>query len=393
MTDYKAEALAMKDEIIEDRRVIHKYAELGLDLPKTSAYVIEKLKSYGIEPVRVGKSGVSAVIGQGGQVMMIRGDMDALPMAEQTGLPYAAENGNCHSCGHDLHTAMLLAAAKLLKAHESELKGRVKLMFQPGEEVLGGAAEMIADGLLENPHVDAAMGMHVSAGGTPVTKLGLISYKRDYSTFSGDCIRITIHGKQAHGGSPERGVDAINVAAHIITGLEELIAREVSNTERSVVLVGMIHGGDSCNTEAGTCVMEASVRAASAERRNFLKNRVKEISEGIALAFRATAEVEFVYGTAPMYNDPKMCDCVPGYCEELFGKDQVVELHEFGGTEDFTEVAEKVPSIYLHIGAGSLAGPEISHHNPKILFDEDVLPLGAAVYAHVAARYLEEHQQ
>ncbi len=393
MTDYRKEAEAIKAEIIENRRAVHQFAELGLDMPKTAAFIEEKLRSYGIEPRRYGKCGVSAVVGpeDTGKVIMIRGDMDALPMPEQTGLPFAATNGNCHSCGHDFHCTMLLAAAKLLKAHESELKGRVKFMFQPGEEVLGGANEMIAAGLLEDPHVDAAVGMHVSSGGEHC-ELGRITFKSGYSTFSGDFVQVTVHGKQSHGSTPEKGVDAINIAAHIVTGLEELISREISNTERSVVLVGKIAGGDSCNTQAGTCVLDISVRAASAERRSFLKQRIKEISEGIAAAFRGTADVVYVYGMPPMYNDPAMAECIPSYAAEIVGADKVEELHEFGGTEDFTAVAEKVPSVFLHLGTGAIAGRDISHHNPKIIFDEDALPIGAAVYAHVAARYLEEHR-
>lgn len=392
MTDYRKDAEAIREEIVENRRAVHGYAELGLDLPKTAALVMEKLRSYGYEPQLCGKSGVTATVGQGGKVILLRGDMDALPMPEQTGLPFAATNGNCHSCGHDLHTAMLLGAARLLKEHESELKGRVKFMFQPGEEVLGGALEMIEAGLLEDPHVDVAMGMHVTAGGE-ISDLGLITYKRDYSTYSGDMVKITVNGKNAHGSSPEKGVDAINVAAHIVTALEALHSREITSKEYAMVLTGKIYGGDSCNTEAGTCTLEVSVRACSEEARAFLLQRVKEISEGIAATFRAEAVVDHVYGMPSMYNAPEMCDCVPGYCEELLGKEKVLELHQTGGTEDFTAVAARVPSVYLHIGAGSLAGKDITSHNPTILFDEDVLPIGSAVYAHVAARYLEEHQQ
>lgn len=391
MIDFKAEALQLHDEMIHNRRTIHGFAELGLDLPKTSRFVMDRLKEYGYTPTLVGSSGVTATCGSGKPVILLRADMDALPMQEESGLPFAATNGNCHSCGHDLHTAMLLAAAKLLKAHESELQGTVKFMFQPGEEVLGGALDMIEHGILENPHVDVAVGMHTKTGSGELSRTGLITYKKKYSTFSGDCIRITVNGKQAHGSTPELGVDAISIAAHIITGLEELSSREVSNTERSIVLVGMIHGGDSCNTEAGACVMEVSVRAASSDRRDFLKQRVKEISEGIATAFRGTAQVDFVYGMAPMYNDPALCDCIPGYVEELLGEENVRELQEFSGTEDFTAVAERVPSIYFHIGTGNLAGDEVTHHNPKILFDEDAMTTGAAVYSQIACRYLQEH--
>ena len=161
MIDYKKEAMEIKDEIIANRRQIHANPELGLDLPKTVEFVMEKLRSYGYDPQPCGRGGVVAMAGQGGKVMLLRGDMDALPMYEETGLPFASKVEACHSCGHDMHAAMLLGAARLLKAHESELKGRVKFMFQPGEEILGGAEEMIKNGLMENPKVDVAMGMHI----------------------------------------------------------------------------------------------------------------------------------------------------------------------------------------------------------------------------------------
>ena len=391
MTDYRKEAEQLLEELIENRRHIHQAPELGMETSKTAAFVTEKLRSYDIEPVPCGRNGVSAVLGQGGRVILLRADMDALPMDEQSGLPFAAPSGACHSCGHDMHTAMLLAAAKLLKRHEAELKGRVKFMFQPGEELLAGAASMIEDGILEDPHVDAAVAVHVAAG-MPHAVPGIISFKRDYSTFSGDFVKVTVIGKQAHGSTPELGVDAINIAAHIVTGVQELITREVSNTERSIVLVGKIHGGDSCNTQAGTCVLEISVRAASAERRAFLKERVRDISISIAKAFRGSAEVEFVYGMPPLYNHPDMCACIPGYAAELLGAENVRELTDFTGTEDFTAVAELVPSIFLHLGAGSLAGEGVTLHSPAVLFDESVMPVGAAVYAYTAARWLEEHR-
>ena len=210
MINYKEEAMALKEEIIANRRQFHGFAELGFELPKTVELVINELRSYGYEPQLCGKAGVTCVAGQGGKVVILRGDMDALPMMEESGLDFASTNGHCHSCGHDMHTAMLLGAAKLLKQHESELKGRVKFMFQPAEELLGGAADMIAAGLLENPKVDAAIGMHVAAGAEPYSRVGAVSYKKDYVTFSGDYIRIKVVGKSAHGSQPQMGVDAIN---------------------------------------------------------------------------------------------------------------------------------------------------------------------------------------
>ena len=392
MTNYKEEALAMKDEIVANRRKIHGFAELGFDLDETVELVMNELRSYGYEPQKCGRAGVTAVAGKGGKVVILRGDMDALPMREESGLDFASKKDSCHSCGHDLHTAMLLGAAKLLKTHESELQGRVKFMFQPAEELLGGAVDMIQNGLLENPHVDAAIGMHTFAGDRRYSKVGAVSYKKEYVTFSGDYIKINVVGKPAHGSQPNMGVDAINIAAHIVIALQEILAREINSLDHGVVLVGKIAGGSSCNTQSGDCQLDVSVRADTAPLRDFLKNRVKEIAESTAKTFRGEAKVEFVYGQPPMYNNPEMCDCVVKYCEELLGKENVIEKTEHGGTEDFTAVSELVPSMYINIGAGCIAGEDVTAHSANIIFDEDVLPVGAAVYAYTAARYLEEHK-
>ena len=391
MTDYKKEARLIEKEIINNRRIIHQFAETGFDLPQTKQFVKDKLSEMGIVPQDCGISGITAVIGEGEKCILLRADMDALPMKEQSGLDFAAVNGNCHSCGHDTHAAMLLGAAKLLKQNEAELKGKVKLMFQPAEEILGGAADMISAGVLEDPHVDAAFAMHAGTGNSPATNTGNAACMKGYQTFSADCIKVTVKGFQAHGARPYLGVDAINIAAHIVIALHELSAHETVNTERSVVLVGKIYGGSGANTLSGECTLEISVRAETSKTRDFLKQRVKEISEGIALAFRGKADVEYVYGTPPLYNDPAMTESVSGYIEEIIGADHIMEMNEKPGSEDFAFVAEKVPSVYVFLGAGSLAGEGISVHHPSVLFDEKMFVTGAALYAHVAARWLEEH--
>lgn len=393
MTDYQEAALAIKNQIIENRRTIHGLAETGFDLPRTVAFVEAQLRAYGLEPQRVGKAGVSCVIGSGeGKTLLLRADMDALPMAEQTGLPFAADNGNCHSCGHDCHTAMLLGTARLLKEHENELEGRVKLMFQPAEEKLAGAQDMVEHGILEHPAVDAAMGMHVMVGGEIGSEPGTITYKPGFASFSGDAVRITVTGKDAHGSTPCAGVDAISIAAHIILALQEIPAREIPCEQQAIVLVGMIHGGTSCNTTSGSCVLEVSIRADSAESRNFLKRRVKEISESTAAAFRGLAEVDFVYGMPSLYNAPELCADMGAYCRELLGVDALKESDKMSGSEDFTMVAQKVPAVFFHLGAGSPEGGHLcGMHNPGMIVDEDVLPTGAALYAHCASRYLQSH--
>lgn len=393
MTDYSAAAKAIENQITENRRTIHGFAETGFDLPRTTAFVEAQLRALGLEPRRVGKAGISCVIGGGaGKTILLRADMDALPMAEQTGLPFAAGNGNCHSCGHDCHTAMLLGAARLLKEHEDELEGRVKLMFQPAEEKLAGALDMLEHGILEQPAVDAAMGMHVAVGGETGCEPGTITYKPGPASFSGDAVRITVTGKDAHGSTPCAGVDAISIAAHIILALQEIPAREIPCEQQAVVLVGMINGGTSCNTTSGSCVLEASIRADSAENRAFLKRRVKEISEATAVTFRGRAEVEFVYGMPALYNAPALCADMSAYCREVLGADAVRESDKLSGSEDFTMVAEQVPAVFFHLGAGSPAGGHLcGMHNPGMLVDESVLPIGAALYAHCAVRYLQSH--
>lgn len=392
MDGYINLAKRIEDEIISNRRAIHKLAETGFELEKTLNFVEGKLREYGIEPMRVGKAGISALIGKPGKTFLLRADMDALPMKEETGLDFRSENENCHSCGHDCHTAMLLGAARLLKENEDDLEGTVKLIFQPAEELLAGANDMIEAGILENPKVDAAMAMHIYVG-NKVSKSGTIAYTKGGALFSGDAIKIAVKGQNAHGSTPEKGVDAINIAAHIVIALQEIVARETSCMDNTVVIVGKISGGDTVNTLAGNANLEVSVRATTEDNRNFLKKRIKEISESVARTFRGEANVEFWYGMGPLYNDPGLCDTIAGYCEELLGEGSAFQIPIAVGTEDFTSIASRVPSVMLNIGMGSIEeGYTLSMHNPGMIINEDVLHKGAAVYAYNAMRFLADNK-
>lgn len=389
MNEYFEQATALKDMIIENRRMIHGFAETGFELPRTLEFVEKKLTEYGLFPQRMGRAGIVCTVGRAGRTVLLRADMDALPMEEATGLPFAAQNGNCHSCGHDSHTAMLLGAAKLLREHESELHGRVKLMFQPAEEILAGAKDMIDAGLMENPRVDAAVGLHIAAG-TEFSDSGTLYYAKGAAMYSGDAVTITVQGRNAHGSTPEKGVDAINIAAHIVIALQEIVSREISISEQAVVLVGKINGGDTVNTLAGHAVLEVSVRAASEKMRAWLKARVKEIAQNVAGTFRGKAEVEYTYGIGPLYNDPDLSGYLAGCCAREIGKDRVVQIPVSTGSEDFTYIAQQVPSVMFYLGAGSpRQGYCNTVHHPGLLIDEDVLPLGCAVYACCAASFLQ----
>jgi amidohydrolase len=392
MNDYIEMAKKINEEIIENRRVIHRFPETGFELERTVEFVENKLKEYGIEPVRVGKSGISATIGKEGKTLLLRADMDALPMKEETGLPFESENDFCHSCGHDAHTAMLLGAAKLLKENEENLNGTVKLMFQPAEELLAGAVDMIEAGVLENPKVDAALAMHIYVG-NEISKTGTISYARGPALFSGDAIKIHVKGKNAHGSTPDKGIDAISIAAHIVIALQQIIAREVPTNDQAVVIVGKISGGDTVNTLAGNAELEVSVRATTEEKREYLKNRVREVSENVARTYKGEAVVEFWYGMGPLYNDLELTDEIVGYCEEVIGEENLNKIPIAVGTEDFTSVAAKVPGVMINLGVGSIEeGYALSIHNPGMVLNEEALHIGAALYAHTATRYLMDKE-
>jgi amidohydrolase len=390
MTDYLKQAKNIESEIIANRRTIHTFAEIGFQLDKTVEYVEAKLKEYGLEPKRSGKAGVTALVGKPGNTILLRADMDALPMKEETGLEFASETGNCHSCGHDCHTAMLLGAAKLLKDNEDELDGTVKLMFQPAEELLAGAVDMIGAGILEDPKVDAALAIHIYVG-NELSRSGTVAYAKGPALFSGDAIKITIKGQNAHGSTPEKGIDAINIAAHTVIALQEIIARETSCMENSVVLVGKIYGGDTVNTLAGNAVLEVSVRATTQDNREFLIQRIRAIAESVAGTFRGEAIVEHQYGMGPLYNDPALSEDMAGYCEELLGEGTTLRIPLAVGTEDFTSIASRVPSVMLNLGMGSIdEGYTYSMHNPSMVVNEEVLHKGAAIYAYGAMRYLKK---
>lgn len=390
MNQYLEAANGMKPEIIRLRRTLHQCPEIGFELDRTFEFVWERLMEYGLSPQKVGRSGIACTVGRPGRTILLRADMDALPMREESGLSFASDNGNCHSCGHDCHTAMLLCAAKLLKAREGDLKGTVKLMFQPAEEILSGAKDMVENGILENPRVDAALAMHVMTG-LNETKTGVIRYSEGIVNSSGDAVRITIKGMDAHGSKSYKGVDAIHVAAHMVLALEELVAREIPSDEDTVLLVGKIEGGTTCNSVAGTASLELSIRTCGREQREFLFNRVEAIAKGIAGTFRAKAQVDHLYGSPALVNDGEMVRKVTGFLRELLPEEKVVRMGKMGGGEDFTMVAERVPSAFLVLGAGTPGeGCDRFLHHPQMRIDEAALPVGTAVYAYCAARWLEE---
>ena len=390
--NYYERALELKDETIANRRHIHKNAETGLDLPKTKAYVMEKLTEYGLEPKDCGY-GVTATLGKGGKVLLLRADMDALPMPEESGEEVACPSGKeAHTCGHDFHAAMLLTAAKMLKEKEDTLEGTIKFMFQPAEETFEGSKNMIENGILENPPVDAALAYHVSPGKMPI---GLFMYNdKDTMMYSVDGFKITIHGKGSHGAYPHVGVDPINIGVHIHLALQELIARESDPTHSCVLTIGQFAGGTAANIIPETAVLQGTIRTNKPEARELLVRRMKEVAEKTAAVYNGTVDIEMISEVPPLICNPKLTDEVVGYMQEL----GIPGLTPYPGisasaSEDFAVIAEKVPSTFMYLSAGYLdeRGQYPAHH-PKAQFNEDVCPIGAACLAHCASQWLKNNK-
>lgn len=390
--NYYERALELKDETIANRRHIHKNAETGLDLPKTKAYVMKKLTEYGLEPKDCGY-GVTATLGKGGKVLLLRADMDALPMSEESGEEFACPTGKeAHTCGHDFHAAMLLTAAKMLKEKEDTLEGTIKFMFQPAEETFEGSKNMIENGILENPPVDAALAYHVSPGKMPI---GLFMYNdKDTMMYSVDGFKITIHGKGSHGAYPHVGVDPINIGVHIHLALQELIARESDPTHSCVLTIGQFTGGTAANIIPETAVLQGTIRTNKPEARELLVRRMKEVAEKTAAVYNGTVDIEMISEVPPLICNPKLTDEVVGYMQEL----GIPGLTPYPGisasaSEDFAVIAEKVPSTFMYLSAGYLdeRGQYPAHH-PKAQFNEDVCPIGAACLAHCASQWLKNNK-
>lgn len=386
--NFYEEALALRQETVAHRRWIHANAEAGLDLPNTRAYVKQALKDLGLEPEDCGY-GVTATLGTGGACILLRADMDALPMAEESGEVFASTTGAAHTCGHDLHAAMLLTAAKLLKAREKELKGTVKFMFQPAEETFEGARNMIEHGILENPKVDAALAFHVTSGRMGP---GLYMYNSTGTMMASvDGFRIEVKGKGAHGAYPQNSVDPINIAVHIYLALEALIAREADPDKMCVMTVGKFQAGTAANIIPETALLEGTIRTNDPKNRERLVRRMRQTADMTAKVYGGTATVTMTSGVAPLICDEALTTKAAGWMAELFPDANGYPGITASASEDFATVAEAVPACFMHLSAGFPDERGVwPAHSPKVLFNEDVLPMGAAAYAHCAMEWLKE---
>ena len=394
MKKFIEQAKLIKEEIISYRRVIHSNPEVGQELPKTKKYVMDKLVEFGYSPEEICESGIVATIkgNKPGKTFLLRADMDALPIAEKTSCDFKSTNGCMHACGHDMHTAMLLGAARLLKENQDEIEGTIKLVFQPDEEGFTGSKKMIKAGVLENPKVDAALAMHVHSG-TPsnVVLCGLGTSIAGCNRF-----RIVVKGKGCHGAMPETGIDPINIAAHIYLAIQTILTREISATESDVVTIGKFVGGDVPNVIPEEVVMEGTIRSLDKEVGEFIFDRMNEIVTSTAKMLRGEAELIELSSVPPLANNDELAHELTGYMKDIVGEKAVVLFEQGGmGSEDFASYSYEVPSVYIMLGAGtkqenSLYGEAM--HNEKVVFNEDILPTGAAIHAYSAIMWLKNNK-
>ncbi len=383
----------IKPAMLTDRRELHKHPEVGACLPMTKEYVKKRLSEMGYEPVELCESGIVATItGEDtGRCVLLRADMDALQVTDRTDLDFKSENGAMHACGHDMHTAMLLGAAALLQEHRNEIKGTVKLVFQPDEEGFTGAKAMLAAGVLKDPAPDIGLALHVNSG----TPSGLLLCGR--GTFMAGCtlFRIAVKGVGCHGAMPETGVDPINIAAHIYLSIQEIVAREIAAKRPAVITIGKFSGGHAPNIIPQDVVMEGTIRTFDRNLSTEILSRIEAIAKSTAEAFRGTAQVEEISSAPPLINNPELMNQIAGYAAELFGEKSVCLLDEGGmGSEDFSSYTYELPCAYLLIGAGTkeenpLYGKPM--HNEKVVFNEDILSKGAAIHAYCAIKWLKKH--
>ncbi|MGE8175020.1 M20 aminoacylase family protein [Pseudomonas fluorescens] len=377
---------ALQDEMITLRQRIHAHPELGFEEFSTSELVAECLTQWGYEVSKgVGQTGVVGTLKNGeGRSLGLRADMDALPIQEATGLPYASRiDGVMHACGHDGHTATLLAAAKYL-AQTRDFNGTLNLVFQPAEEGLGGAQKMLEDGLFERFPCDAIFAMH-NIPGYPAGQLGF--YSGPFMA-SADTVTINIIGTGGHGAVPHKAVDPVVVCASIVIALQSIVSRNVNPQETAIITVGSIHAGNVSNVIPASAEMILSVRALTPEVRQLLERRITDLVNGQAASFGAQAEIDYYRCHPVLINDPEQTAFARQVAREWLGEGQLIEdLRPFTASEDFAFILEQCPGSYLVIGNGQGDGSCLLH-NPGYDFNDACLPIGASYWVKLAEGFL-----
>ncbi len=387
--DFKAEAEALREQLVAWRRDFHAHPELGLQEHRSAGLIADRLHELGYQvQTGVATTGVVALLeGQRpGPVAMLRFDMDALPITEGTQAEYASQNpGVMHACGHDGHMAIGLGVATLMAQHQGEMAGTLKLVFQPGEEGMDGAKVMVEEGVLENPCPDVFLATHVW-NEKPVGTVGVSPGAVMAAAEKWTC---TVRGKGGHGALPHQTVDPIVATAQIVAALQSVVSRNVSPLETAVVTVGTVHGGDAFNVIPAQVDLSGTIRTYSPQVRETVLRRVREVIEGVAAACGAEADLDIISLGPAVINDAGVAEVVHAAAQAVVGAENVSSDVRTMGSEDAALFMQEVPGCYFFLGSAN-AERELNapHHNPRFDFDEDALPLGVAVMIYALAHYL-----
>lgn len=396
----------LREQLVKDRRYLHQIPEIGTDLPETSAYIKKRLDEMGIPWKNCGgplpekmtedymaagfprmekETGVIASIGSGEPCILLRADMDALPIKEDTPLEFKSVNGYGHMCGHDAHAAMLLGSAQILKQMEDSLPGTVKLMFQPGEETGAGARLMVEDGLLENPAPGAAFGIHVQ----PSDTTGQAGYAMGVNSASLDTFILKIRGNGGHSSQPQLCTDPLMVMNQVYQAVNLLVGRETDPAAMVALTCGVAKGGAAVNIIPDEAELHIGVRTLNVEAAEHLKKRIPELIDHYVKAWNADYTLTTFHTPCTLTNELLCQELVP-CLKEVLGGSNVHQIPAMSATEDFGYVTEKVPGMFVFLGAGAPDSAPL--HSPQMVLDEDVLPLGAALHANVAISWLKSHK-
>ncbi len=385
---YLQEAKALTPYLEETFFHLHRHPELSRQEYQTQAFILSQLEKMGIEAEKIADTGVVGIIrgGKPGKTVAFRADMDALPIQEETGLPYASENpGVMHACGHDSHITILLGMAKMMMAHQAEICGNIKLFFQPAEEKNGGARRMIEAGCMENPHVDAVFFSHCTTG----YPLGQIKARLGSVSAASNGFSVTFRGKGCHGASPHKGIDPIVAACQTVTALQTIRSRRISVAEPAVITVGSIHAGSASNIVPDEAVIAGTIRTMNPQTRQQVLEDFKQVVNGMAAAMNVEVDISIKEGYAATVNNDEMVELVRSAGAKVVGKENVRTKPEIAmGAEDFAYFCEAAPGCYYSFGVASDKYTYAPGHNPKFVVDPDALPYGAAMYAQIATDFL-----
>ncbi|MBR4991474.1 MAG: amidohydrolase [Clostridia bacterium] len=383
----------LQEQLIDIRRELHKIPELGFDLPKTRALICQALDNWGVAYTLSDLD--SAVLGEirgekPGKTILLRADIDALPVQEENPVDYVSTHpGKMHACGHDAHGAMLLGAIKVLHDNRDKLCGSVKFVFQTAEETVDGAVKAIQAGALDN--VDAVFGCHIGNLLDPNLPAGTFSIAPGCVMASVDSFKITVHGKGCHGSSPEKGVDPITIASHIVINLQEILAREIAAIHPTSLTIGYIKGGDASNIVPDTVQLGGTLRALAPSNREFVLKRIQEIAASTAALFRGSCEMVFDSGAKPVENDAAMAALAARAAKKVVGEDFVQTAFPPNmGSEDFSEYLALRPGAFYFLSSAADDASRVPHHNPRFNIDESVLWKGSAVFVSIAEEYLNK---